>query len=412
MRKIAALFLSLALLFSFVTSVQAEAKPISVWVEGEQVQLGGETPIIERGTTLVPAKSILEELDFEVSWDAKGKIVTGTKEKLVISLQVGKEAAAVNGTELQLPAAPKLVGKTVYVPLRFISEVAGYEVTWNSAKRAISIEVKIPSRGFMWKVENEGNTVYLLGSIHLANSAMYPLRPEVMAAFDESDYLVVEADITKANEPAVQQMVLEMSSYKDGTTLKDHLSPEMYAKLEGILKENGAQAGALDTFKPWSVSSSLDYLKAMKSGFDANIGIDMYFLAQAIERKVPIMELESIKSQLEMMDGFSPELQEEMLAASIENYYKTESGIEELTDMWVTGDEEKLLAITNVTGEKEELNKAMLTDRNLPMAEKIDGYLKGKEAKTYFVVVGAAHMLGENGIVPLLEKKGYTVTRQ
>lgn len=412
MKKIAALFLSLALLFSFITSVQAEAKPISVWVEGEQAQLGGEAPIIERGTTLVPAESILDELDFEVSWDAKGKVVTGTKDKLVISFQVGKQTAVVNGTELPLLTGPKLVGKTVYVPLRFVSEVAGYEVKWNSKQRAISVEVKVPSRGFMWKVENEGNVVYLLGSIHIANSAMYPLRSEITTAFDESDYLVVEADITKANEPAVQQLVLEMSSYEDGSTLKDHLSAETYAKLEGILEENGSKADALDGFKPWSVSSTLDYLKAMKSGYDSNIGIDMYFLAQAIERKVPIVELESIKFQLEMLDGFSSELQEEMLVSSIESYYSTESGIEELTDMWVTGDEKKLLTITNETGEHEELNKAMLTDRNKPMVEKIDGYLKSKESATYFVVVGAAHMLGDDGIVPLLEKKGYKVTRQ
>jgi uncharacterized protein YbaP (TraB family) len=156
----------------------------------------------------------------------------------------------------------------------------------------------------------------------------------------------------------------------------------------------------------------VDYLKAMQSGYDGNIGIDMHFLTQAIERKVPIVELESIEFQLDMLDGFSPELQEEMLVSSIENYYETESGMEELSGMWVSGDEEKLLAITNETGEHEELNKAMLTDRNIPMAEKIDGYLKGKEAATYFVVVGAAHMLGEDGIVPLLEKKGYKVTRQ
>ncbi|MDQ0116102.1 TraB/GumN family protein [Paenibacillus harenae] len=411
MKKIAALFLSLALLFSFVTSVQAEAKPVTVWVEGEQAQLDGQAPILERGTTHVPAESFLKELGFKVSWDEQGKTITGTKEDIVISIQVGKETANVNGTEQPL-IAPKLVNKTLYVPLRFISETAGYEVTWNSELRAVYVEVNEPSRGFLWKVENEGNVVYLLGSIHIANDAMYPLRPEITNAFDASDYLVVEADITKANEPEVQELVLKLSTYTDGTTLKDHLSPETYAKLEGILKENGLPAGAFDMYKPWSVSTTLDYLKAMQSGYNGDNGIDMNFLAQAIERKVPIVELESIEFQLKMLDGFSAELQEEMLATSIENYYATESGIDELSEMWVTGDEEKLMAITNETGEHEELNKAMLTDRNIPMVDKIEGYLKDEDGETYFVVVGAAHMLGEDGIVPLLEKKGYKVIRQ
>ncbi|MNO04822.1 TraB family protein [compost metagenome] len=54
----------------------------------------------------------------------------------------------------------------------------------------------------------------------------------------------------------------------------------------------------------------------------------------------------------------------------------------------------------------------MLVDRNVKMTEKIEGYLKGKDSSTYMIAVGAAHMLGEKGIVTLLQEKGYTVTRK
>lgn len=412
MKKIAALFLSLALLFTIVTSVHAESKPVSVVVDGEQLQLGNQSVINEKGTTLVPADQILKKLNFAVSLDAKGNVLTATKENLVLSLQVDKQTAIINDTEIPLPIAPRLIEKTVYVPLRFISEVAGYEVTWNGEQRSVSIKIKVPSRGFLWKAENEGNTVYLLGSIHIADSAMYPLRKEIQQAYEASDFLVVEADITKANEPKVQELVLELSSYQDGSSLKDHLSADTYKKLNTILVENGLQAGAFDAFKPWSVSSTLDYLKAAKSGYDAGIGIDMFFLSQAIKQKLPILELESIEFQLNMLDNFSAELQDEMLAGAIENYYAEESGIDELTEMWKTGDEKMLLDVTLEAKDQAELNIAMLTDRNLTMVDKIDGYLKKKDGSTYFVVVGAAHMLGEEGIVALLEKKGYKVDRQ
>lgn len=412
MKKIAALFLSLALLFTIVTSVHAESKSVSVVIEGEQLQLGNQSIINEKGTTLVPADQILKKLDFVVSLDAEGQIITATKEELVISMQVGKQTAVVNEMELPLPTVPRLVDKTIYVPLRFISEVAGYEVTWNGEQRTVSIKIKVPSQGFMWKAENEGSTVYLLGSIHIADTAMYPLRKEIQKAYEASDFLVVEADITKANEPKMQELYLKLSSYEDGSTLKDHLSTETYKKLNTILVENGWQAGAFDAFKPWSISSTLDYLKAAKSGYDAGIGIDMFFLSQAIKQKLPILELESIEFQLNMLDNFSAELQDEMLAGAVESYYAEESGIDELTEMWKTGDEKMLLDVTLEAKDQAELNKAMLTDRNLTMADKIDGYLKKKDGSTYFVVVGAAHMLGEEGIVALLEKKGYKIDRQ
>jgi uncharacterized protein YbaP (TraB family) len=413
MKKFAALFLTLALLFSFVTNVQAESKPVSVWVENQQVQLGDLQPIVEKGTTLVPAKLLLEKLGFAVTWDQKNQVISGKKEGLVLLFQIGNLGAMVNEAEQGLLVAPKLVKGTVYIPLRTAGEAAGYEVSWNKEQRAVSVEVKEPSRGFLWKVENAGNTVYLLGSIHIANNAMYPLRPEIQKAYEASDYLAVEADISKINEADVQKLVLDLSVYKDKTTLKDHISADSYKKLGEILKASGLAENVLDTYKPWSVSSTVDYLTTAKSGFDPGIGIDAHFLQQAITSKKTILELESIEYQLKMFDGFSDKLQEEMLNASLENFYKEDSGIGKLTEMWVTGDEKQLLELTNsTTSSNEEFGKALLTDRNAPMVEKVTGYLNDSAKKTYFVVVGAAHMLGEDGIVPLLEKKGFAVTRQ
>ncbi|MCA0758202.1 TraB/GumN family protein [Paenibacillus sp. N4] len=412
MKKFAALLVSFALLFSFVTSVQAEAKPISIWLDDEPLQLGQSEPIIEKGTTLVPAKLILEKLEFKVSWDQENKAVIAEKAGLVLALLTGHQTAYINNVEKALPAAPRVIGGTAYVPLRFISEAAGYKVSWNNAERAALLEEKEASRGFLWKTEHAGNTVYLLGSIHIANEAMYPLRKEIQEAYESSDYLVVEADISKAGEPAIQKLVEEISTYKDGTTLKDHISAETYAEIGKILKGFGLEPNAFDAFKPWNVSLGLDGLTSQKQGFSAGIGIDAFFLQQAIAGSLPIIELESFELQLRMFDGFSAELQEEMLKGSIESFYAEDSGIDELSDMWVSGNEEELLALTNETAGNEELYKAMLEDRNLPMAHKIKGYLNGEKGETYFVVVGAAHMLGEHGLVPLLEKEGFTVTRQ
>lgn len=413
MKRITVLFAALVLLFSFSLSAQAEAKPISVWFEGKQLTLGTEPPIVDRGTTYVPAEPLLKALGFSYSWDAQTNTATGTDDEFSLTLTTDKMHIVVDGYASELVAKPRFVGNTLYAPLRVVSEFAGYKVAWNGELKQITIEAVTPSRGFLWKTEHGGNTVYLLGSIHIANEAMYPLSQAIDDGFKQADYLVVEADVTKATTPEAQQKVMELSTYSDGTTLKDHIDPELYADLNEILVKNGMQAGALDAFKPWSVASTLEYLKAMTAGYEAGIGIDMYFLQQAIAGNLPILELESIDFQLNMMNGFSPDLQETLLWTSVYGFNDENwNALEEMSTIWTEGDEEELLELTESFYFDEEYAKAMLTDRNVAMADKIDGYLQDKDGKTYFVVVGAGHMLGGEGIVPLLEKKGYTVVRQ
>lgn len=116
--------------------------------------------------------------------------------------------------------------------------------------------------------------------------------------------------------------------------------------------------------------------------------------------------------QLGMFNGFSKELQEKNLNIALDNFDVLDDGVEQLAKMWKTGNDEELLEFTNSMAVDEEYNKAMLIDRNIGMAKKIDGYLKNGKKEEYFIVVGAAHYLGEHGIVKLLEEKGYTVVRK
>ncbi len=412
MKKLASLVVSFALLFTFVTAVQAAPQPISVSLDKETINLGGNEPIVENGTTLVPAKLLLEQLDFIVQWDPENKAVIAQKAGLVLSLQLDNTTAYINDKEETLPVAPKSIDGTAYAPLRFISEAAGYHVAWSKANQTVALETRDASKGFMWKTEKNGNTVYLLGSIHIAGTDMYPLRKEIIDAYKSSDYLGVEADISKPVDPAMQKELEKLVSYSDGTTLKDHVSPETYASVQEILKELELPANAFDPFMAWNVSTGLDGIASQRQGFTAGSGIDLFFLQNAAVNNKEIIELESIQMQLEMFAGFSDELQEQMLKGSIENYKAEVTAIQPLSDMWKTGSEEQLLELIKATAENEEMYKALLVDRNIDMVEKIKGYLDNEEGKTYFIVVGAAHMLGEHGLVPLLEKEGYTVTRE
>ncbi|EGG37479.1 TraB/GumN family protein [Paenibacillus sp. HGF5] len=399
-RMLLSLTISAGLLATSVPAMAAPQQP-AVKVNNQVVEYSLGTPVIEKGTTLVPLRSTLQALDVKLTGAADDTIT-----------------AVVDGKTITLKGKLKRINGVTYAPIRVVGDAAGYEVKWNAATRTVLLVSKATEtaqtggRGFIWEVESNGNTVYLVGSMHIADDSFYPLRPEFEEAFAEADYLGVEVDVSKAADEAQQQLIMDMGMYKDGTTLKDHVSSETYAKLGKILTESGMKPNALDVFKPWVVETTISSLKAVKAGYEAAAGIDLYFVQKAIERKIPVIELESYELQLGMFNGFSKELQEKNLNIALDNFDVLDDGVEQLAEMWKTGNDEALLEFTNSMAADEEYNKAMLIDRNIGMAEKIDGYLKNGKKEEYFIVVGAAHYLGEHGIVKLLEDKGYTVVRK
>ncbi|MFD1177414.1 TraB/GumN family protein [Paenibacillus puldeungensis] len=385
------------------TAAPAMAAPqqSAVKVGDQIVHYAGGAPVFDQGTTFVPLKTTLEAMNAKLTDAEDGKI-----------------HAVVDGKKITLVSKLKRINGVTYAPVRVVGDAAGYEVRWDAKTRTILLiskgaeTAKAGGRGFMWEVENNGNTIYLVGSIHIGEDGFYPLRPEFETAFKEADYLGVEIDLSKSADDAHTKLIMNMGTYQDGTTLKDHVSKETYDKVSKILQDNGMKANALDAYKPWVVESTISALNSMKAGYQADAGVDLYFIKKAIERKIPVVELESYESQLSMFNGLSKELQEKNLNKTMDSVGVLQDDIKKMGEMWKTGNDEQLLELTNSLATDPEYNKALLIDRNAKMAEKIDGYLKNGKKEEYFIVVGAAHYLGEHGIIKLLQDKGYTVVRK
>jgi len=396
-RTLLSLMISAGMLATVAPAMAAPQQP-ELKVNNKTIDFATSAPIVDQGTTLVPLRTTLEALNIKLT-----------------DVENGTIHAVAGDQKITLSSKTKQVNGVTYVPVRTIGEAAGYTVYWDPATRTVfllSKATKEAGRGFMWEVQNNGNTVYLVGSMHIADNSFYPLRPEFEQAFAEADYLGVEIDLSKAADEEQQNMIMKLGMYQDGTTLKDHVSKETYAKVGDILEQNGMKRDALDAFKPWVVETTISSLKSVMAGYEATEGIDLYFIQKALERKIPIVELESYESQLSMFDQFSKELQEKNLNAALDNFDVLDDGVDQMADMWKKGDEKALLELTNSMAGDAEYNKAMLIDRNIGMADKIDGYLKSDKKAEYFIVVGAAHHLGEHGVIKLLEDKGYTVVRK
>ncbi|MEK8131586.1 TraB/GumN family protein [Paenibacillus filicis] len=419
MKKLSASIVSLALLTSLFSAVQAADNSLSVQLNGEQIQFSESEPILENGVTLVPIHPVMEKLDVKVIWDEATQTVTGTKGSSSLSLQVGSTNAMANGTAVTLEVAPKLIRNVTYVPLRFVAETTGYQVAWSPSLHRVTLTSKQQSeggRGFLWKIENMGNTVYLLGTMHLADDSMYPLRPEIENAFNTADYLGVEVDLMKGASEESQKLIADLSVYKDGTKLQDHISAETYKKVTAFLKAQGLPENSFDNFKTWFVEKQILYIKSSQGEHKPDMGIDRYLMEKAYKAKKPVISLENMELQFQAMNNYSDSLNERLLLQNLEpgspNPPTPDVSVDVLAKMWSEGDYNALTEASKFIGWDTELLKSSIDDRNAAMVEKIKGYLNSDKKETYFIGVGSLHMLGDMGIVPLLEKEGFKLERQ
>ncbi len=265
-------------------------------------------------------------------------------------------------------------------------------------------------KNFLWKVRSNTATVYVLGSIHLAKPDIYPLPKKIEESFASAGILALEADPKQANDPNVLQQMLAAALYPAETTLKEHLSGETYDLASREMEKLGLPIESFARTKPWFLAMSIESLEFLRLGYDPAHGLDMHFAGEAAGKK-RILELESFDYQITLMDSFSEREQELFLLYTLKDLAKVREGIEELMTAWRTGDSKKMEGlITRTLSESPEIEPVfdkLFYRRNREMTAKISDLLKGRE--TVFVVVGAAHLVGKEGIIELLRGKGFRV---
>lgn len=277
---------------------------------------------------------------------------------------------------------------------------------------AAATAAEAPARRYLfWKASGAGSTVYLLGSIHFGRPEMYPLSAAIAQAYARSDALVVEADITAIEPERAAETIAAKAMYRDGTTLEQHLPPALWRRLVSAASELQLPAELLARQKPWFASMTLSALAMRRYGYRDELGVDAHFLKQAGRRKV--IELESFTRQIEFFDVFSEEEQVLMLDQTLDDLARGPTFLVEITAAWEQGDAERLDALLNeelrVHAATRRAYEVLIVERNAAMADKIGQLMR--RGGTYFVVVGAAHLVGERGVVELLRARGYAVAR-
>lgn len=264
-------------------------------------------------------------------------------------------------------------------------------------------------KSFMWKVRSATGTVYLLGSVHLMKKSIYPLDNEIENAFRTSDVLVVEANIENISL-AEAGKIARKSCYPPDDSLRNHLSAGSYGMVKREAARMGLPVEILDTQRPWFLAMTFTSFEMMRSGFDPRYGIDRHFLSEAGGRK-KIVELESLDSQVNLLSNLSQSKQKLLLLYTLKDLRRLGSEADKMVKAWKAGDGDEMASLLSKDIREDKklasFYKGLLYDRNRNMSAKIEQFLRTD--KTYFVVVGAGHVVGKKGIVEILKEKGYRV---
>ena len=298
------------------------------------------------------------------------------------------------------------------------------------------------SLGLLWKADNgEGNTLYLLGSIHTDVNNTYPFHKQLRDIILNADQVTFELDF---NDQAQIAEFAAMQVYSDGTTLADHISPELYQVTVEAAALLGMDEQTVAQYKAWALASTFQSLATVDETTSSNaMAVDLYVNAKAANAGIPIDAVETYAFQGGIFDGLSPEYQELYLAGGLLMTLDVDTMDQETRDALVAvlGEEalepatqeaiqaqvdqisammetwknrdvagfEKIYNKEAILESDDELNSKLFTDRDPGMIQYAADYLSQEGSHTGLMVVGAGHMVGDTGIVQGLIDQGYTV---
>ena len=262
----------------------------------------------------------------------------------------------------------------------------------------------------VWVASSSKAKVYLAGSFHMLRASDYPLPDEFLRAYKDSRKIIFEIPPGETESPEYMGKFLSVAIYNDGTTLKEHITTAAYAKAESFCKERNYPLEQYQLFKPAFLVMTLTVSEMNKIGVDSSKGIDSFFKEKAIQDGKATGSLETVDQQISLLSSTDASLGSDQIIESIEELKKIEGILGELLAVWRKGDETKMeeLYIKDLKLYPQ-LYQTLMVDRNNKWVRNIESYLNG--SGNTMVVVGAAHLVGVDGLVNLLRKRGYKVVK-
>ncbi len=261
---------------------------------------------------------------------------------------------------------------------------------------------------FLYEIRDTDSHVFLYGSVHVLRQSDYPLDPVIDQSFSNSELLVLEVHPDSLAKPSTRELMREKAFMPDAPPLPERLHKETYTLLKITAENSGIPIQTYQQVEPWFAALSVTMQKLESLGFSPEYGIEIHFYQKAIQAGKKIEGLETVLDQVALFDSLSSEDQDNLVMQSLIDLAVLEKDFQLLLDAWKHGQSDRLGALLLQSfKEYPDIYRALVVNRNKNwLAEIKDDLEMNKKA---FIVVGAAHLAGADGLVNLLMQEGFSV---
>ena len=260
----------------------------------------------------------------------------------------------------------------------------------------------------VFKVSKDDEHLYIGGTIHMLAESDFPLPEEFDQAYKNAELIVFETDIAAMGSPETQAKFTQKLTYTDGSTLADHITAETYESLTSFLSDRRLPTNIMDFYKPGLAMSFLTIFELQRLGM-AGVGVDKYYSDKAASENKKTEGLESIDQQLSFLEAIGEAEPDALLQHTINEMNKLEKVLVDIKRDWRRG----VFATTldkfmqEMKVQTPDLYVKLLKDRNKAWVPQVEALMATPE--TEFVMVGVAHLAGDDSLLDMLESLGYTI---
>lgn len=260
----------------------------------------------------------------------------------------------------------------------------------------------------LWKVSHAGSYLYLAGTVHVISKTDLPFPSAFDAAYTDAQEVVLETDLAELFSPATQLKLMQQLSYQDGRTLQQFISPSLYAELNELIQKRGMPPNMLLMMKPSGVMMTLLALELQRLGIGQS-GPDSVFFQRAVADSKPVSGLESVDEHIRFVANMGEGNEERFLRQTIIDIEQTEVMMRDIVQKWKQGDSVGLerAVLDDMREQYPRVYASLIVERNENWLPQITAMLN--DSDTEMVLVGAAHLIGQDGLIRALKQAGYIV---
>ncbi|WP_233078370.1 TraB/GumN family protein [Rheinheimera soli] len=259
----------------------------------------------------------------------------------------------------------------------------------------------------VWKISKGKQHFYLAGSVHMLSAQDYPLPPEYLLALQQSDSLVLETDLEQLSSPSGIQQMISLNSYPSGENLLQHLSAPLAKQLADYCRQHKIPLEQITRFKPAFAAIMLTTTQLQAQGANAP-GVDAFLQDEAKKSGKKIAGLETMQQHLDVITELNNSGAETLIKSTMDDLKDSSEDFDAMRKAWRSGDLEQLdhLYLDDLKNYPA-IYQTLIVKRNNAWVKQL---VAEPKTKPFFVVVGALHLAGDQGLIEQLTQQGYQIT--